>query len=153
MSFVIETKNPKQTEKIGYQLAQLAVANDQITLNGQLGTGKTTFTNGFAKGLDIKSAITSPTYNIVNSYDGKIKLHHFDLYRLENQDIDYQFLELIEQPAVSILEWAQFAPELVKEDHLIVNLTIQDNWHLLEFKSTGQRSQNWLEQFIKTYEN
>lgn len=156
MSFSIKTKTADQTKAIAYQLGQLAKANDQITLNGQLGTGKTTFTTGFAEGLGvdiIRNPITSPTFNIVNSYDGQLKLHHFDLYRLENQEVDYQFLELIEQVSVSLLEWAQFAPELVKADHLIINFKIEDNFHLLEFKSTGQRSEDWLQQLIESYQN
>lgn len=156
MSFSIKTKTADQTKAIAYQLGQLAKANDQITLNGQLGTGKTTFTTGFAEGLGvdiIQNPITSPTFNIVNSYDGQLKLHHFDLYRLENQEVDYQFLELIEQVSVSLLEWAQFAPELVKADHLIINFKIEDNFHLLEFKSTGQRSEDWLQQLIESYQN
>lgn len=156
MSYQIQTQTADQTETIGYQLAQLAKINDQITLNGQLGTGKTTFAIGFAKGLGIdtqQTPITSPTYNLVNSYPAKIKLHHFDLYRLENQEVDYGLIELINQASISLLEWAQFAPSLVKDDHLIINFLIVDDHHQLELKSTGQRSSEWLQQFIESYQN
>lgn len=156
MSYQIQTATTEQTKAIGYQLAQLAKVNDQITLNGQLGAGKTSFAIGFSQGLGIdidQTPITSPTYNLVNSYPAKIKLHHFDLYRLENQEVDYGLIELINQASISLLEWAQFAPDLVKADHLIINFLIVDDHRQLELKGTGPRSLEWLQQFIESYQN
>ena len=104
-------KNLKETEELAKKFADSLFGGEVITLAGDLGAGKTTFTQFLAKAFDIKEPVTSPTFTLMNQYlSGKIKLYHFDMYRIE--DID-EILEtgLTEyfgnQDAVCIIEWAE----------------------------------------------
>ena len=104
-------KNLKETEELAKKFADSLFGGEVITLAGDLGAGKTTFTQFLAKAFDIKEPVTSPTFTLMNQYlSGKIKLYHFDMYRIE--DID-EILEtgLTEyfgnKDAVCIIEWAE----------------------------------------------
>ena len=80
---VIETNSPEETEKLGRKLASEASPGQVFTLIGDLGVGKTVFTQGFADGLEIDEAICSPTFTIVQVYDtGRLPFYHFDVYRI-----------------------------------------------------------------------
>lgn len=84
-----------------------------VLLDGNLGAGKTTFTKGIAKGLEICDIIVSPTFNIMKSYNGRLKLKHFDMYRLENNSDDLGFDdEISEQGTVSVIEWPSYYNDL-----------------------------------------
>jgi tRNA threonylcarbamoyladenosine biosynthesis protein TsaE len=108
---VITTKNAEDTKHLGAQMAKRLKKGGALLLFGDLGSGKTTFTQGFAKELGIKRPIISPTFLIIRTYDvdSKIKLYHMDLYRIESsRDIEELGVkEIIEDPnAVSVIEWA-----------------------------------------------
>lgn len=77
----METNNPEATEALGEKLGREARAGQIYCLSGDLGVGKTVFTKGFAKGLGITEHVTSPTFAIVNEYEGRLPLYHFDVYR------------------------------------------------------------------------
>ena len=82
-SMVIETRSPEETFRLGRKLGEAAVPGQVFTLTGDLGTGKTVFTQGFAKGLGIEEPVNSPTFTIVQVYDeGRLPLYHFDVYRI-----------------------------------------------------------------------
>ncbi|KGM96799.1 ATP-binding protein [Clostridium novyi A str. 4552] len=123
MQFVVN--NVDSTVNIGYQIGTLANSGDIICLIGDLGTGKTHITKGIAKGLGIDEHITSPTFNIVNEYEGNLKLYHFDVYRVNDPDeIEaIGFDEYIFGDGVSIIEWANYIEELIPEEYL--NITIE----------------------------
>ena len=123
MQFVVN--NVDSTVDIGYQIGKLANSGDIICLIGDLGTGKTHITKGIAKGLGIDEHITSPTFNIVNEYEGNLKLYHFDVYRVNDPDeIEaIGFDEYIFGDGVSIIEWANYIEELIPEEYL--NVTIE----------------------------
>ncbi|EDS78165.1 conserved hypothetical protein [Clostridium botulinum C str. Eklund] len=123
MQFVVN--NVDSTVNIGYQIGALANSGDIICLIGDLGTGKTHITKGIAKGLGIDEHITSPTFNIVNEYEGNLKLYHFDVYRVNDPDeIEaIGFDEYIFGDGVSIIEWANYIEELIPEEYL--NITIE----------------------------
>ena len=98
----------EETRKLAFGMAQKAQPGDVILLTGDLGAGKTHFTQGFACGLGMNEVPTSPTFNLVCEYhDGRLPLYHFDLYRLEDatelDDIDYY--AIIEGDGVSLVEW------------------------------------------------
>ena len=90
----IETNNPEATEVLGEKLGREARAGQIYCLSGDLGVGKTVFTKGFAKGLGITEHVTSPTFAIVNEYEGRLPLYHFDVYRIsceeEMEDTGYE---------------------------------------------------------------
>ena len=114
------TKNWQETFNLGLEIAKNSKPGDCLALFGELGSGKTTFTKGIAKGLNIDDDITSPTFNLVEIYDGSLKLYHFDLYRIEYDDEfdELSFEDYWEGTGLSIIEWAERA-----NDRLPLNTT------------------------------
>ncbi len=112
---IFETFSPYETEKIGKEIGENAKKGDIYCLEGDLGVGKTVFTKGFAKGLEIFEHITSPTFNIVNEYYGKLPMYHFDMYRIscveELDDIGYE--EYFFGEGVCLIEWASLVEEVM----------------------------------------
>jgi tRNA threonylcarbamoyladenosine biosynthesis protein TsaE len=102
---VIETNSPEETEKLGRKLASEASPGQVFTLIGDLGVGKTVFTQGFAEGLEIDEAICSPTFTIVQVYDtGRLPFYHFDVYRIGDiEEIDEIGYEIISMEMASLL--------------------------------------------------
>ena len=111
---IYESFSPDETKVLGEEIAKKASKGSIFCLNGELGGGKTVFTKGFAEGLGIDDYITSPTFTIVNEYDGKYKFYHFDVYRIADADelYDIGFEEYIYGEGVCLIEWA----ELIKDD-------------------------------------
>lgn len=122
MEFIVDTAD--STMKLGRKLGELMHSGDIVCITGDLGAGKTHFTKGFAKGLEINEPITSPTFTIVNEYEGRLKLHHFDVYRVCDPDeIEaIGFDEYIFSDAVSIIEWSNFIEELIPKEHIWVDI-------------------------------
>ncbi len=120
MDFIVNNEN--MTMELGRKLGLLANAGDIICINGELGTGKTHFTKGFAKGLSISENITSPTFNIVNEYNGRLKLNHFDVYRVNDPEEIYAigFDDYVFSDAVSIIEWSSYIAELIPTENISV---------------------------------
>lgn len=114
----------EDTITFGVKLGRILKKGDIICLNGDLGTGKTHFVKGIARGLDIKDTITSPTFSIVNEYDGRLKLYHFDVYRVNDPDeIEaIGFDEYIFSDAVSIIEWSKYIETIIPEEHIDINI-------------------------------
>ena len=110
----METNNPEATEALGEKLGREARAGQIYCLSGDLGVGKTVFTKGFAKGLGITEHVTSPTFAIVNEYEGRLPLYHFDVYRIsceeEMEDTGYE--EYFYGEGVCLVEWAELVKEL-----------------------------------------
>lgn len=113
------------TNNLGIKLGELLNAGDIICLTGDLGAGKTHITKGIAKGLNINDNITSPTFTIVNEYDsGRLKLNHFDVYRVSDPDEIYAigFDDYIFSDSVSIIEWANYIEEILPHDLLHIKI-------------------------------
>jgi tRNA threonylcarbamoyladenosine biosynthesis protein TsaE len=113
------------TLKLGKELGLRVKAGDIICLNGDLGAGKTHFSKGIALGLGVEDHITSPTFTIVNEYEGgRLKLYHFDVYRVNDPDEIYAigFDEYIFDNGVSIIEWSNYIEELIPEEYLSINI-------------------------------
>ena len=121
-------KNKKETQDLGKLIANHSFRGEVITLKGQLGAGKTTFSQGFASGLNIKGVINSPTFNIVKCYfDSIIPLYHIDAYRLEDLHQDLGLEEYIEGDGVCLVEWAEFIQEVIPEELLKIEIEILEN--------------------------
>lgn len=113
---IIETRSAKETYQLGYEIGQKAKAGDVFTLIGDLGVGKTVFTQGMADGLEISEPISSPTFTIVQVYDeGRLPFYHFDVYRIgdisEMDEIGFE--DYIYGSGVSLIEWANLIEELL----------------------------------------
>ena len=122
----IETFSSEETYKIGEQMGREAKAGDVLCLVGDLGVGKTVFTQGFAAGLGITEPVSSPTFTIVQTYDeGRMPFYHFDVYRIgdvEEMD-EVGFDEYVSGEGVSLIEWANLIEEILPENR--VNITIE----------------------------
>ncbi len=113
---VLESKSPEDTFQIGMRLGKLAEAGDVYTLTGDLGVGKTVFTKGFAKGLGIEESVNSPTFTILQIYEGgRLPLYHFDVYRIGSVEEmeETGFEEYIMGDGVSLIEWADLIEEIL----------------------------------------
>lgn len=144
MEFVVNSV--EETSALGEKLGKLLHKGDVICLTGDLGTGKTHITKGIARGLGIESNITSPTFTIVNEYEGgRLKLYHFDVYRVSDPDEVYAigFDDYIFSDAVSVIEWADYIEEILPEDILHINikkdLSLGDNYRKITLTPFGKR--------------
>ncbi|AAK80782.1 tRNA threonylcarbamoyladenosine biosynthesis protein TsaE [Clostridium acetobutylicum] len=143
MEFIVDSVD--KTFSIGEQLGALAMPGDIVCINGDLGAGKTHFTKGIAKGLNIEDYITSPTFNIVNEYTGRLKLHHFDVYRVNDPDEIYAigFDEYIFSDAVSVIEWSHYISSIIPDEHIEVNikklLDMGPDYRKITITHTGKR--------------
>ena len=117
--------NETQTLKLGQVIGQNMVPGMVICLKGDLGAGKTTLTRGIVKGAGIDSHVTSPTFTIINEYEGKYKLYHIDTYRIESLDemIDLGVEDYLPTgDGVTVIEWPELIEDLLPEDRLILNI-------------------------------
>ena len=123
---VMESFCPEDTYAIGKTLAEQAVPGSVYCLNGDLGTGKTVFTQGFAAGLRISGPVNSPTFTILQVYeDGRLPLYHFDVYRIEDPEEMYEVgcEEYFSAGGVCLVEWAELIREMIPEE--AVQITIE----------------------------
>lgn len=116
-----ETYTPEETYELGKTLGEQAVQGQIYCLDGDLGVGKTVFTQGFAAGLGIEGPVNSPTFTIVQQYEeGRLPLYHFDVYRIgdisEMDEIGYE--DCFYGEGVCLIEWSQLIPEILP-DHVI----------------------------------
>ena len=111
-SFNILTKHSIDTEKLGLQFSKKISSGDIITLNGNLGSGKTTFVKGVLKGLNYKNEVTSPTYTLINEYNADFNIIHIDCYREKNINrwLNIGLIDYFEGNNVLFIEW----PENIK---------------------------------------
>ncbi len=118
------TKSPEETERLGSELAKEIKAGDCVALTGELGGGKTRFVRGMARGLGSKGFVKSPSFTIMNIYEGgSLPLYHIDLYRIAApEELEMAGLEeYISGNGVSVIEWADRSPALLKACRIIVS--------------------------------
>ena len=121
----IETFSAEETYKIGEQMGREAKAGDVLCLLGDLGVGKTVFTQGFAAGLGITEPVSSPTFTIVQTYDeGRMPFYHFDVYRIgdleEMEEIGYD--DYFFGQGICLIEWAELIEEILPEKRIEVTI-------------------------------
>ncbi|UOQ84309.1 tRNA (adenosine(37)-N6)-threonylcarbamoyltransferase complex ATPase subunit type 1 TsaE [Gracilibacillus salinarum] len=120
--YIFETATEEETKRLASKLATLLRPNDVITLEGDLGAGKTTFTKGLGAGLGVTRTINSPTFTIVKEYQGEIPLYHMDVYRLENSEEDIGFDEYFNGDGITVVEWAHFIEEFLPDERLAIQM-------------------------------
>lgn len=107
---IYRSKNSEETALIAQEFAKKLKAGDVLCLRGEMGAGKTVFTNGLCRALGVTDYVTSPTFTIVNEYDGEnFRIFHFDMYRIEDEDelLEIGFDEYLSSGGVCVIEWPQ----------------------------------------------
>ena len=117
----------RETENFAIKLAAQLAPPDVITLEGDLGAGKTTFTQALAKALGVMRTVSSPTYTIVKQYEGKYPFNHLDVYRLAGSDEDLGWDELFYGDAISVIEWAHLIEQDLPTNRLEIKLVHGSN--------------------------
>ena len=122
---VTETRSPEETYALGEKIGKAAQPGQIYTLTGDLGVGKTVFTQGVAAGLGITEPVSSPTFTIVQVYeDGRLPFYHFDVYRIgdveEMDEIGYE--DYVYGQGVSLIEWANLIEEILPQDYQEVQI-------------------------------
>lgn len=149
---VARTQAVEETKRVAGALAALLESGDVITLDGDLGAGKTQFTQGLAAALGVSGAVTSPTFNLMVAYtDGRIPLYHFDLYRLDDpsQLDDLAFYEYVEGDGAACIEWAAKFPDDMPDDRLEVRLAVvSEDDRLIEACAWGDRAAALLDGWV-----
>ncbi|MCR5719058.1 MAG: tRNA (adenosine(37)-N6)-threonylcarbamoyltransferase complex ATPase subunit type 1 TsaE [Lachnospiraceae bacterium] len=115
-----ESYSPKDTFELGFKMGKEATGGRVYTLLGDLGVGKTVFTQGFAKGLGIEEPVSSPTFTILQEYhEGRLDFYHFDVYRIADEEEMYEigFEDCFYGDGVSLVEWADLIADLIPENH------------------------------------
>lgn len=125
---IVESFGPEETFDLGEKLGKQAMAGAVICLDGDLGVGKTIFTQGFAKGLGIEEPVSSPTFTIVQQYDGgRLPFYHFDVYRIgdisEMDEVGYE--DCFYGEGVSLVEWSNLIEEILPEK--VISVKIEKN--------------------------
>ena len=118
----IVTHSAQETFQAGQRLGSILDKGDMVCLTGGLGTGKTAFAGGVASALGIEGYITSPTFTIVNEYEGKIPLYHFDVYRIADPSEMFEigFEEYVEGNGIVIIEWAELIKDILPAGYINV---------------------------------
>ena len=122
MQFV--SHNTQETEQFGEEVAKSLRGGDVLAFTGSLGKGKTAFTRGLARGLGCRGRVTSPTFTIVNEYDGKTPLFHFDMYRLGSSDelFDIGWDDYLARGGVCAVEWSERVSDALPDDTIYVDI-------------------------------
>lgn len=146
------SNNPSQTRQYGFQFGSVVQSGDVILLYGNLGAGKTHFTQGIAEGLGITGAVRSPTFTLVNEYqDGRLPLYHIDLYRLEG-DLDIATIgldEYFDEEGIVVIEWPEKGEAWLPADALHIYITyLSDETRSFELKPNGVNSTSLLNRYL-----
>lgn len=141
MEYKITTKSERDTIELAENFEAEKIPGMVICLNGDLGSGKTVFTKGFAAALGIDEVITSPTFNIIKEYvNGEMPLYHMDVYRLEGNIEGTGITEYFDKDGVTIIEWAEMIKDYLPEERLEISFkVIGENKRVLKIVPYGQK--------------
>ena len=147
----IYLENEEQTREIGYKLGQLLTPKSVVCLIGDLGAGKTTMTQSLAKSLEVDDYITSPTFTIVNEYEGKMPLYHFDVYRIGSSEemYDIGFDEYINGDGVCIIEWANLIEDILPDEYLYIEMNYKETGREMILTPKGEKYEEIVKELTK----
>lgn len=143
-------RNEAATIEIAENLESEKFPNMVIVLNGELGSGKTLFTKGFAKALEVKENITSPTFTIIKEYlDGQLPLYHMDVYRLDGNADGLGIEDYYEKGGITIIEWGDTIEDYLPDEYLEIEFRIvSEDKRVLVFRPHGILYENLVEEFL-----
>ena len=141
MEYKITSRSELDTIELAQNIESEKFPNMVICLDGELGSGKTIFTKGFAKSLGISETITSPTFNLIKEYEsGEMPLYHMDVYRLEGKCETVGLNDYFNKDGVCIIEWSDMICDCLPEERLQIDFKIIDeNTRVLVLKPYGQK--------------
>jgi len=147
MEYRIVSNSLEDTIELAENIESEKFKNMVIALEGDLGSGKTTFTKAFANALGIEENITSPTFNLIKEYpNGEMALYHMDVYRLENKKEALGFEEYFEKGGIVIVEWADQIEEQLPKHRLNISIKIVgENKRLFIIKPVGKKYEDLCE--------
>jgi len=131
-----------QSQRIGLVLGKLAQPGDIILLVGELGAGKTTLTKGIAEGLGVAGYVNSPTFTLVNEYQGRLPMYHLDCYRLESgqEALDFGLEEYLYGEGLTVIEWPERIAEVLPAENLTMKLSpLSETKRSLRLEPVGER--------------
>jgi len=155
---IFTSSSPVDTEKLGRCLGRIVKKGYIICLTGDLGVGKTEFVKGVAKGMGIEDYITSPTFTIVNEYQGTLPLYHFDVYRINDVEEMYEIgcEEYFYGDGVSIIEWADLIQDIIPKEnirvHISKDLEMGEDHRNISIETTGAFYDSVLREMIEKCE-
>ena len=135
------THSAKETINLGRSLGKVLQKGDLVALVGNLGSGKTTLIQGICEGLGVKEKVTSPTFVLITSYEGRVPVHHFDLYRLDKREdfLNLGYEEFFFGEGVTLIEWAERIMELLPSRRVEVHLArLKDHVREIEIIPFGE---------------
>lgn len=141
----IITNSPEETRKLGEETGKRLEEGDVVSLTGELGAGKTCFTQGIGIGLGITEGIRSPSFIIVNQHQGRVPLYHIDLYRLEDISQIYElgYEEYLYGKSACVIEWGERIEPLLPPEHLSVSFTwLDETRRKIQFFPSDKRFQD-----------
>ncbi|MDK2822709.1 MAG: tRNA threonylcarbamoyladenosine biosynthesis protein TsaE [Clostridia bacterium] len=143
------TKNPEETEYIGQRMAKFLRPGDFISLNGELGAGKTVFVKGVAKGMGVEENITSPTFTIIHEYhDGRLPIYHLDVYRLnsinEMEELGYE--EYFYGKGITLVEWGNLIVDIFPSEFLVLEFKQNPEGREICFYPRGEHYERLVEE-------
>ena len=144
MDYKYTSRSVEDTLTIAQNIESEKFPNMVICLEGELGSGKTVFTKGFASALGIEDTITSPTFNIIKEYNnGELPLYHMDVYRLEDNNEDIGFKDYFNKGGVTIIEWADIIKKELPKKRLEIKFKeIDEDTRILVFTPYGEEYEN-----------
>ena len=152
----LEVNSTQEMQQLGAVIAQTAQAHDLLLLNGDLGAGKTTLTQGIGRELGIKRPVKSPTFTIVREYpEASLPLYHMDFYRLEEDDLSSIDLNAyLAEPGIVVIEWPEIVQEQLPETFLEITIKrVDDSWdstkRIVEFDAKGKRNNQWSKNILQ----
>lgn len=143
--FCYISKSPADTEQLAAWLARRSIPGTVIGLDGDLGAGKTAFSQGFAKHLGVSGVVNSPTFTIIKEYEGRLPLYHMDVYRLSLDEADELGLDdYFFGEGVCLVEWSSLITELLPEKHLHITIETTDLLErVITINSLGEPYGQW----------
>lgn len=135
----MRTRNEEETIELGYEIGKKLKKGYCLALKGDLAGGKTTFTKGIGKALNVKGVVNSPTFTILKIYEGDLKLFHIDAYRLENNEYDLGLDEYLDE-GVMVVEWPEYYQDYLPKEYLEITFKyIDDNTREISLKAYGDK--------------
>lgn len=138
------SRSENETIELGYEIGKKLRKGDCLALVGDLAGGKTTFTKGIGRAMNVKGIINSPTFTILKIYEGDLKLFHIDAYRLEGNEYDLGLDEYLDE-GIMVVEWPLYYKDYLPKEYLEISFKyIDDNTREINLKAVGERYKEFI---------